>query len=130
MRILLIYVMFIFSSFADEGSVGSGGTPPVLPTKDERTNSLNINNGKVQVINLASKFGNIINSNGISNNTVSSRRRLTAPVLANTQLDFSYTIVKDYKDLSIKLDQIEEVTLIDGTVLSKEEILESLNTKD
>ena len=125
---LVILFLISFSIFAtgdDPGGIG-GGVGGTKPTKDERTSPMNINIGKVQVINLATKFGDLFNSNLSSPETIASGRRLTVP----THHDFSYTKINTNKDLMIKLDQIEEVTLNDGTVLSKEEILESLNTKN
>lgn len=128
MRFLLIYVMLISAAFADGGSVGSGGTPPVLPTKDERTSIFNNYNSKVQVINLNGKFGTNFNYRNNSRSSLNSSVSVINPIFQ--KLEVSENTSRDYKEYTIKLDQIEEVTLTDGTVLSKEEILESLFTKD
>ena len=96
MKFLIAFIFLMVTTFADGGSVGGGGTPPVWPTKDERARNINIGSSTGIVLGGAlTKYENVSNS------------------FSNSQ---SY--------LSISLDKVEEVTLQDGTVLSKEELLE------
>jgi hypothetical protein len=122
MKLVMILLLSLSANvLASKGGVGGSGGGGTKPTKDERTVSVNIDSGKHTVINLSDRFGSFVNSNIISEN-VSNQ--------LNGKVDFSQRFVGDYKKITIKLNEIEEVTLIDGTVLSKEEILESIKLKD
>ncbi|WP_127717790.1 hypothetical protein [Halobacteriovorax sp. HLS] len=97
MKLVLGLLLFSFSSFGSGGGVGgSAGGGGVKPIKDERARNINIGSSTGIVLGGAlTKYENVSNS------------------FSNSQ-----------SSLSISLDKVEEVTLQDGTVLSKEELLE------
>jgi hypothetical protein len=103
MKYLVSFLFLLSVTYASGGSVEGGGNSGgggTKPTKDERV--YDINSGKVQVIDLADRFGSTIG--------------VKEPVKP--------TRIK--QEITLPLNQIEEVTLKDGTVLSNEEIWEHL----
>ncbi len=105
MKYIVSFFIFLSMTFANGGSVEGGGNSGgggTKPTKDERITNIDRFAGKVQVIDLNQSFGSYLN---------------------NFKQPVKPTVIK--QEITLPLNQIEEVTLKDGTVISNEEILES-----
>lgn len=112
MKALLIFLL-TFSSFATGGGgVDAGGGGGTTIIKDGKVRDINLGSKKPINIDLGQRFGKVYDLPTFKNEV--------------TIEDLETVEYKSKSNILLKLEQLDEVTLRDGTVYSSEELQELL----